>query len=369
MKTLRICVAGVLTLVMATVFLSLIPSKKVEAAENAPINGVNYSYVMYSSNTIQVANGVEAEIVKRSKNTTVEFNYPEFGGSELVALNNAAGNSSVALVIDVYISNYSDKTTIAFSFANNKNVNSVLEWNGFSWIEPDFTVENGKIIVKLNNSGGTLAFLVKKQKPTPTPTRKPTVKPMLMPTPVVNPKSAWKQYENNWYYYDAKGYKVKGWNQIDGSWYFFDSKGVMQTGWIKDGGKWYYMNASGSMVTGWIQNGGKWYFMSASGAMATGWVHTSGKWYFMSASGAMATGWVQSDGKWYYMGPSGAMVEGWVKYSNCWYYMGRQGAMVTGWFDLGDKHYYFEQSGQMVTGSKTINGKTRVFDSNGELIK
>lgn len=67
------------------------------------------------------------------------------------------------------------------------------------------------------------------------------------------PASAAPKYKNQWvkykssgryYYYDAKGRKLKGLKKISGKYYYFDKKYAQRTGWQKIGNNYYFFRIS-----------------------------------------------------------------------------------------------------------------------------
>lgn len=177
----------------------------------------------------------------------------------------------------------------------------------------------------------------------------------------------WRYIDNNWYYFDSRGYMKTGWINDGGTWYYADSSGSMKTGWVKDSGKWYYMDKSGSMKTGWINDGGTWYYTDNSGSMKTGWVKDREKWYYMDKSGSMKTGWISDGGTWYYTDKSGSMKTGWVKDNEKWYYMDNSGSMKTGWVKDGDKWYFTSSSGDMQTGVIQVDNEIYYLNDSGAM--
>lgn len=55
-------------------------------------------------------------------------------------------------------------------------------------------------------------------------------------------KSEWTSSKGNYYYWNAKGKKVKGLQKIGSKYYFFDSKYIQRTGWRKIKGSYYYFS-------------------------------------------------------------------------------------------------------------------------------
>lgn len=137
-------------------------------------------------------------------------------------------------------------------------------------------------------------------------------------------QGSWRSDASGWWYRYVDGtYPVSKWENLDDKWYYFDGNGYMATGWSAVNGYWYYLNESGAMATGWKAVNGYWYYLNESGAMAVGWKVVNGSWYYLTESGAMAGNtWVGN----YYVGSNGAM------YMNAWtpdgYYVGENGAWV-----------------------------------------
>lgn len=75
----------------------------------------------------------------------------------------------------------------------------------------------------------------------------------------------WRQSGSNWWYTEGSSYAI-GWAQIDEQWYYFDSKGYMKTGWLCDRGNWYYFYGDGTMAHDcYIGN----YYLNSAGAWTT----------------------------------------------------------------------------------------------------
>ena len=167
----------------------------------------------------------------------------------------------------------------------------------------------------------------------------------------------WKKDSNGWWNTEGNSWSI-GWRQIDNNWYYFDSKGYMKTGWINDGGTWYYADNSGSMKTGWVKDGERWYYMDNSGSMKTGWINDGGTWYYTDNSGSMKTGWIKDGDKWYFTSSSGDMQTGIVKVDNEVYYLNDSGAMQTGAINIDNKIYNFDESGKNIDAEKPAVSKT-----------
>lgn len=120
-------------------------------------------------------------------------------------------------------------------------------------------------------------------------------------------KNGWRKYHGKKYYFDSRGYAVKGMQTIKNKRYIFDSAGVMQKGWVKYNGRWYYAS---------------------------------------SRSGRLRSGWQTVDGKRCYLSP-------FEKY------------MLTGFQTIGGKNYYFNASGVLQTTTQVIGGKEYRFNADG----
>lgn len=123
-------------------------------------------------------------------------------------------------------------------------------------------------------------------------------------------KSSWKTFGSKTYYFNHKGYAVKGIYKIGKYYYFFNSKGVLLKGWIKYKNHYYYgsVNKNGRLLTCWQKIGGKRYYISVK------------KLY-----------------------------------------------RLTGFQYLGKKIYYFNSKGVQQTHNQVINGKKLVFNSDGSV--
>lgn len=60
----------------------------------------------------------------------------------------------------------------------------------------------------------------------------------------------WLQDSTGWWYkYEDDSYPTSKWEKIDEEWYYFDSKGyAYQNRWLKDNGKWYYFKDNCKMA-------------------------------------------------------------------------------------------------------------------------
>lgn len=120
-------------------------------------------------------------------------------------------------------------------------------------------------------------------------------------------KNGWRKYHGKKYYFDSRGYAVKGMQTIKNKRYIFDSAGVLQKGWVKYNSRWYYASPR---------------------------------------SGRLRSGWQTVEGKRYYLSPSD-------KY------------MLTGFQTIGGKNYYFNASGVLQTTRQVINGREYLFNADG----
>lgn len=73
--------------------------------------------------------------------------------------------------------------------------------------------------------------------------------------------AAWKQDDTGSRYIEGNSY-VTGWKNIDNNWYYFDNKGYMKKGWISDNGSWCYLYDNGQRATLEVIDG---YFVNSSG--------------------------------------------------------------------------------------------------------
>lgn len=104
-------------------------------------------------------------------------------------------------------------------------------------------------------------------------------------------KNGWRKYHGKKYYFDSRGYAVKGMQEIKNKRYIFDSAGVLQKGWVKYNSRWYYASPrSGRLRSGWQTVEGKRYYLSPSDKyMLTGFQTIGGKNYYFNASGVLQT--------------------------------------------------------------------------------
>lgn len=195
-------------------------------------------------------------------------------------------------------------------------------------------------------------------------------------------KSAWRQIDNFWYYFEANGRMVQGKKkQIEGLWYMFDDTGAMVTGWYTDGTDWYYCdeNSGGHMaVSAWKKlepaaemvdgydegDGTYWFYFNASGKASKAndgdykEVSIGGSRYAFDSYGRMQTGWVK-------LADTDPAIAGY-KYYNDNQSLGTYGAVHTGWLsayapeDVDNsgivQWYYFSTSGTPAYGNETVSG-------------
>lgn len=104
-------------------------------------------------------------------------------------------------------------------------------------------------------------------------------------------QNGWRKYHGKKYYFDSRGYAVKGMQTIKNKRYIFDSAGVLQKGWVKYNSRWYYASPrSGRLRSGWQTVEGKRYYLSPSDKyMLTGFQTIDGKNYYFNASGVLQT--------------------------------------------------------------------------------
>lgn len=207
-------------------------------------------------------------------------------------------------------------------------------------------------------------------------------------------KSAWRQIDNNWYYFEANGRMVQGKKkQIEGLWYFFDDMGVMVTGWYNDGNDWYYCdeNSGGHMaVNTWKKlepapemdgqyedgDGTFWFYFHTTGKAARATdgeykeVSIGGNRYAFDSCGRMQTGWVK-------LSDTDPAIAGY-KYYNDEQSLGSFGAVHTGWLSAyvpeeidnsGEvQWYYFSSNGTPAYGKENdsaIEASLKKITKNG----
>ena len=201
----------------------------------------------------------------------------------------------------------------------------------------------------------------------------------------------YKDFWNDWYYFESDGKAAKGWKQIDGKWYLFagnydgdfcsmttrptefydEEAGADKDGYAMNWG-FYLFKESGEMVTGWYKMGERWYYCGSDGkAYINRWLCSGGKWYYFDSAGRMIENAVnyEADGKGYDFDASGAC-------SNP--YSGRK---ITGWYErIYDSRYrytdyesdqhdwnYFDKDGNKIVDKSLyeINGYFYSFDTKG----
>ena len=178
----------------------------------------------------------------------------------------------------------------------------------------------------------------------------------------------WKTDSVGKYYVNADGSKIKSsFQSIGGKTYYFNSKGYIVKGWVTVNSKKYFMNRStGVMCTGWVTDSGHKYYLGSNGVAYTEWNQISGSWYYFKPSNCqMATGFYLVKGKKHYFNSKGVEQFGWITVSGKKYHLDQYGVVQTGWQTINKKKYYFNSNGVMVTGNVKIDNVVYRFDSNG----
>lgn len=123
--------------------------------------------------------------------------------------------------------------------------------------------------------------------------------------------SKWVFYKGHYFYYNAKGQKVKDKiRKIGGSFYCFDKQGRVRTGFIRYGKQIYFANRRGKFATGWCTINKKKFYFSERGRALPGIQAVDGKKYCFSYRGELLKGWQIVDGKKYYFhSKTGEMVK------------------------------------------------------------
>ena len=168
--------------------------------------------------------------------------------------------------------------------------------------------------------------------------------------------------ENQWYYYDQYGQKVKGEKVIDGKAYYFLENGLQARDSLvkgSDGYTYYYDKNGVKAINGFYDFAG--YrkdvrYFDCYGHMATGLIEMGGTtFYFDTQTGIQAK-------------------DKFIRFSDCRirYFIPDTGNMAVNTFVQNKENqawYYLDEHGYAVTGKRIINGKEYCFDSEGRQIK
>lgn len=168
--------------------------------------------------------------------------------------------------------------------------------------------------------------------------------------------------ENQWYYFDQNGQKVKGEHVIDGKTYYFLDNGLQARDYLLKGGDgytYYYDKNGVKAINGFYDFAG--YrkdvrYFDCYGHMATGLVEMSGvTFYFDTQTG------IQAKDKFI------RFADGHIRY-----FIPDTGYMAVNTFVQNKENqawYYLDEHGYAVTGKRIINGKEYCFDAEGRQIK
>ena len=168
--------------------------------------------------------------------------------------------------------------------------------------------------------------------------------------------------ENQWYYYDQYGQKVKGEKVIDGKAYYFLENGLQARDSLvkgSDGYTYYYDKNGVKAINGFYDFAG--YrkdvrYFDCYGHMATGLIEMGGTtFYFDTQTG------IQAKDKFI------RFADGHIRY-----FIPDTGYMAVNTFVQNKENqawYYLDEHGYAVTGKRIINGKEYCFDSEGRQIK
>lgn len=168
--------------------------------------------------------------------------------------------------------------------------------------------------------------------------------------------------ENQWYYYDQYGQKVKGEKVIDGKAYYFLENGLQARDSLvkgSDGYTYYYDKNGVKAINGFYDFAG--YrkdvrYFDCYGHMATGLLEMGGTtFYFDTQTGIQAK-------------------DKFIRFSDgrIRYFIPDTGNMAVNTFVQNKENqawYYLDEHGYAVTGKRIINGKEYCFDSEGRQIK
>ena len=179
---------------------------------------------------------------------------------------------------------------------------------------------------------------------------------------------SWKSDTDGKYYVYSGGTKLKScFMTIDGKRYYFNKRGYAVKGLAKLGDDYYYFNTSTcALVTGWVTVGKNRYYFGSDGIGYTEWEEIGGHYYyFKPESSVMVKGFYRVKGKLHYFNSSGIEQFGWITVSGRKYHLDEYGVAQFGWQELGGKTYYFDTKAAMVTGIVQIDGVMYSFDSNG----
>jgi glucan-binding YG repeat protein len=206
-----------------------------------------------------------------------------------------------------------------------------------------------------------------------------------------NKNNGWQYAVGEWFYVE-KGAPVKSaWRQIDGGWYYFDDNAMMVKGLVKiqdanDSNKYttYAANDDGRVTRGWIAwedevGDVKWAYTNDNGEVTTGWKNIGGKWYYFTDGWNYNKTEYKEDANWTQSGERGEMVTGaWKIWNSDWtdkhtYFFNEDGTWDNspGWKLAGDNTYqdiewhYYNKDGVEVTGWNLIDGKWYYFNEDG----
>lgn len=172
--------------------------------------------------------------------------------------------------------------------------------------------------------------------------------------------SAWKDINNNRYFFNADGKKVSGVQIINGKRYFFKDNGVLPIGW-SEGINTYY-DEFGVKLTGTQIIDGKIYYFGEDGETTKGWLEVNGQKVFFQADGTPATGVQIIDGIRYNFNADGTLSTGWVIREGEKSYYDNYGFMYFGWQEIDGNKYYFNAQGYAATNTEYEGHQ---FDANG----
>ncbi len=182
--------------------------------------------------------------------------------------------------------------------------------------------------------------------------------------------------ENQWYYYDQYGQKVKGEKVIDGKAYYFLENGLQARDSLvkgSDGYTYYYDKNGVKAINGFYDFAG--YrkdvrYFDCYGHMATGLIEMGGTTFYIDTqTGIQAKDKfiLFSDGRIRYFIPdTGNMaVNTFVqnKENQAWYYLDEQGYAVTGKRIINGKEYCFDSEGRQIKGQMMQQGNKQYYIS------
>lgn len=183
-------------------------------------------------------------------------------------------------------------------------------------------------------------------------------------------KSSFISYNGNRYYFDDKGYMVKGTLELNGETYYFLPNGIqLRDAIYEDGqGNQYYFGKLGNMYKD------DFYSFDVEVVKEDGTTETEVKWRHFDENGIMARGLVDINGSKQFYDQEGYQVKGQFVTDNqghVRYFKENSGEMLVSDFAKSGENdwYYFDSNGVTVTGAAIINGQHLYFNADGTQAK